>query len=216
MGAGWFGREHEAFGFPFPPVGERIDVLAEQVEIVHRLWGTEDVSFAGKHYTLVACPPLPRPVQTPHPPLIMGSGAKPRSLALAARWADEYDLVYQDPVGAKAAMDRVTGACEAIGRDPATIRRSLMAHTIVGADEDDLRRKAATLMAREGETGDVDAYLDDVRRTNVAGTVEQVLERLAAYAAAGIQRFLVQHLHHADLDSVELIGKEVIPEAASL
>ncbi len=96
MGAGWFEEEHRAFGFPFPDTRERMDMLAEQVEIVHGLWGGEgDVfSFAGKHYRLDACPALPKPFQDPHPPLIMGGRAGPRSAALAARWADEYDVVY--------------------------------------------------------------------------------------------------------------------------
>ncbi len=99
MGAGWFEAEHRAFGFPFPDARERMDMLAEQVEIVHGLWGGEgDVfSFAGKHYRLDACPALPRPHQNPHPPLIMGGGAGPRSATLAAQWADEYDIVYVDP-----------------------------------------------------------------------------------------------------------------------
>jgi F420-dependent oxidoreductase-like protein len=218
MGAGWFEREHEAFGFDFPPTRERMDLLTEQVEIVHRLWGGDgdEVTFDGEHYRLDACPALPRAVQNPHPPLIIGGGAGPRSVALAARWADEYDVVYVDPAGAKERMDRVSAACEAIGRDPGTVRRSLLAQTLVGTDDDDLRRKAAALMAWQGEGGDVDAFLDNLRSGHIAGTVEQVLERLAAYATAGIQRVLVHQLVHTDLGSVELIGREVVPEAARL
>lgn len=216
MGAGWFEREHRAFGFPFPATRERLDLLAEQVEIVHRLWGADGdrVDFQGTHYRLEDCPALPKPYQTPHPPLIIGGGAGPRSAALAARWADEYDIVHADPSGAKERMERVSAACEAIGRDPRTMRRSLLAKTIVGIDEQEVRRRTAEQMAWQNEDGDVEAYLDDLRANHVAGTVEQVLERLAEFAAAGIQRVLVHQLVHEDLESVELIGREVIPEAA--
>jgi F420-dependent oxidoreductase-like protein len=218
MGAGWFEREHRAFGFPFPPNRERLDHLTEQVEIVHRLWGGagDVVDFEGTHYRLEACPALPKPYQEPHPPLIVGGGAGPRSAALAARWADEYNVVYVDPAGAKERVARVSAACEAIDRDPAEIRRSLLTKTIVGADEREVRRRSAAQMAWENADGDLEAYLDDLRARHVAGTVEQVLERLAEFAAAGIQRVLVHQLVHTDLESVELIGREVVPRAASL
>jgi len=218
MGAGWFEREHTAFGFPFPPLGERMDMLEEQVEIVHRLWGGDgdEVTFEGAHYRLDACPALPRGVQDPHPWLIVGGGAGPRSAAIAARWADEYDVVYVDPAGARERMERVTAACEAIGRDPASVRRSLLAKTIVGADQAEVRRRAAELMAWEHEEGDLDAFVADLRAKHIAGTVGQVLERLDEYAAAGIQRVLVHQLVHTDLDSVELIGREIVPAAAEI
>jgi F420-dependent oxidoreductase-like protein len=218
MGAGWFEREHEAFGFPFPSTRERVDLLEEQVEIVHRLWGSDGpvVDFEGRHYRLEACPALPAPVQEPHLPLIIGGDAGPRSAALAARWADEYDVVYVDPAGAAEAVRRVSEACEAIGRDPATVRRSMLIKAIVGADEAEVRERAAALMAWEGEGGDADAFLEDLRANHLAGTPEQVLERLAVFTAAGIQRVLMHQLVHTDLGSVETIGREIVPEAASL
>jgi F420-dependent oxidoreductase-like protein len=218
MGAGWFEREHLAFGFEFPPSRERMDILAEQIEIVHRLWGGDgdEVTFEGSHYRLEACPALPRPFQDPHPPLIVGGGAGPRSAALAARWADEYDLVYVDPTGAKDRVERVSAACEAIGRDPSTVRRSLLTKTIVGATEEEVRRRAAELMAWEEEDGDAEAFLDELRANHVAGTVEQALERLAQFASAGIERVLVHQLVHTDMESVELIGRELIPEVARM
>jgi alkanesulfonate monooxygenase SsuD/methylene tetrahydromethanopterin reductase-like flavin-dependent oxidoreductase (luciferase family) len=218
MGAGWFEREHAAFGFEFPALGDRMDILTEQVEIVHRLWGGDgdEVTFDGKHYRLDACPALPRAVQDPHPWLLIGGGAGPRSAGLAARWADEYNVVYVNPAGAKERMDRISAACQAIGRDPASIRRSLLSKTIVGADEAEVRRRAAEQMAWQDEGGDVDAYLADLRKNHIAGTVEQVLGRLAEFAGAGIQRVLVHQLVHEDLESVALIGREIVPEAARL
>jgi F420-dependent oxidoreductase-like protein len=216
MGAGWFEREHRAFGFPFPSDAERMDVTTEQIEIVHRLWSEDEVDFEGRHYRLESCTSLPRPLQEPHPPLIVGGSAGPRSVALAARWADEYNVVFVDPDTARTYRERLEAACEAIERDPGEVRFSVMTRLLVGADEDDLRRRAASLMERIDEDGDVEAFIEGMRPTMTAGTVEQVLERIAEYAAAGAERIFLQHLVHDDLETVVLIGREIVPEAASL
>jgi F420-dependent oxidoreductase-like protein len=218
MGAGWFEREHRAFGFPFPSDVERMDVLTEQVEIVHRLWDRDEdeVDFEGRHYRLESCRSLPRPLQDPHPPLIVGGSAGPRSVALAARWADEYNVVFVDPATARRYRERVEAACETIGRDAGEVRFSIMTRLLVGADEDDLRLKAAALMERIDEVGDVEAFIEGMRPTMTAGTVEQVLERLGEFAGAGAERVMLQHLVHDDLETVALIGSEILPEAASL
>jgi F420-dependent oxidoreductase-like protein len=218
MGAGWFEEEHRAFGFRFPPASERLDLLTEQVEIDHRLItgdGT-DVDFEGKHYRLESCPAFPAPVQEPHPPLIVGGGAGPRSVALAARWADEYDTVYVSPAEARPRFDRVSAACEAIGRDPAAVRHSVLLKVVAGADDAEVRRRAAEQMAWQHEDDDVDAYLEDLRASGLAGTPAEIVEQLAAYAAAGVHRVLVHQLVHTDLDAVALIGQEVVPAAADL
>jgi F420-dependent oxidoreductase-like protein len=218
MGAGWFDREHEAFGFAFPPGGERFDVLAEQVEIVHRLWDRteEEVTFTGTHYRLDAVRSLPKALQAPHPPLILGGGAGPRAAALAARWADEYDVVSVDPDGARAARGRLAAACEAIGRGPDPLRLSLMTRAVVAADRRELERRVAAAMEREGESGDVGDAIEAWRAEGIVGTVDEVLARLTEYAHAGVQRILLQHLVHEDLEMVELIGAEIVPAAAAL
>ena len=218
MGAGWFEGEHRAFGFPFPPVGERLDVLAEQVEIVHRLLTGDgaEVDFEGTHYRLEACPALPSPHQVPHPPLIIGGGAGPRSAALAARWADEYNTVYVTAFEARERFDRVSAACEAIDRDPARVRRSVLLKVVAGADEAEVRRRAAEQMEWQNEDGDVNEYLESLRKSGLAGTPPQIVEQLSGYAAAGVQRVLVHQLVHTDLEAVELIGREVVPAAVEL
>jgi F420-dependent oxidoreductase-like protein len=218
MGAGWFEREHAAFGFPFASDGERFDVLAEQVEIVHRLWdrAEEEVTFEGAHYRLDACRSLPYPLQQPHPALILGGGAGPRAASLAARWADEYDVVYRTPEAARAARDRLSGACEAIGRDPASLTLSMMTGFAIGVDDADLHARAGALMARLGESGAVASFLDGWRADRLVGTVEEVVERLAIYAEAGVRRVMLQHLAHEDLETVALLGERLVPAAVDL
>ena len=218
MGAGWFEGEHRAYGFPFPPEAERMDLLAEQVEIVHRLWDRDEdeVTFRGRYYVLKGCRSLPRPVQDPHPPLIIGGGAGPRSARLAARWADEYNVIFVDHASARDRRARLAAACEAIGRDPRELRLSLMTTALVGSDPAEVAGRAARLMARRGESGDPQAFLAALSPTRLVGTTEQVLERLSEYAEAGVRRVLMPHLLHEDLELVALVGRDVIPRAASL
>jgi F420-dependent oxidoreductase-like protein len=216
LGAGWFEGEHQAYGFPFPPTAERMAILGEQLEIVHRLWSDQSVTFEGAHYRLEDCHALPRPLQQPHPPLIMGGGAGPKSAALAARWADEYNVNYVTPEEARERRDRLSAACEAAGRDPAELGLSLMINTLVGADDDELESRAAALVAYRGRGGDARSFLKEAGPERLIGTPERVLDQLAAFAEAGVQRVMLQHLVHDDLESLALIGREVIPEAARL
>jgi len=214
MGAGWFELEHTEFGFAFPPASERMEILAEQVEIVHRSWDAAEpeFTFRGKHYTLEGCRALPKPVQRPHPPLIFGGGAGPVSAALAARWADEYNVNFSTVETILGARDRVNAAWEAADRSEPPVL-SLMTGTIVGADQPDLLDRASRVMALEGETGDPKAWLDSVADEWIVGTTEQVLHRLGELSEAGIRRVMMQYLVHEDLDGVRLIGSELIPKA---
>jgi F420-dependent oxidoreductase-like protein len=218
MGAGWFEDEHRAYGFPFPSDRERIEMLGEQVEIVHRLWDRdeEDVSFEGRHYRLERCHALPKPVQDPHPRLILGGKAGPRAAGLAARWADEYNMFSVDPTTYRERVRRLSAACEAIDRDTSELRLSMMSTTIVGHDEAELEARVTRFMERTGRSGDARAYIESVREERLVGTVQQVLGRLAVYAEAGVQRVMMQHLVHDDLEMVALIGRAIIPEAASM
>ena len=217
LGAGWFEREHRAYGFAFPDPAERMAILSEQLEIVHRLWDADEdaVSFEGRHYRLEDCPGLPKPVQRPHPPLIMGGGAGPRSAALAARWADEYDVFSVAPQEAAERRARISAACEAIDRDPNEVRFSVMTTILVGADRRELERRAAAMMG-DDEDDDPASFLDRMRATKLVGTPEEVLERVGEYAAAGVRRIYLQDLLHDDMEMVELIGREIVPRALEL
>jgi len=218
MGAGWFEREHRAYGFPFPEVRERLGILEEQVEIVHRLWDRDEpeVSFEGSHYRLEACRALPKPVQDPHPPLILGGQAGPRAARLAARWADEYNVNMIDPAECGRRREALDRACEKAGRDPGSLPMSLMTFGLVGSDRKELEARAARLMARQGNTGDPGGYLAGMGSNRIAGTVDEFVARLADYAEAGVRRVMIQHLLHDDLEAVALIGREVIPRVAAL
>jgi F420-dependent oxidoreductase-like protein len=196
LGAGWHEREHDAHGFPFDSTRERIDRMAEQLEIVRRSWAADTFDFSGRYYTLTGADPRPKPVQRPHPPLIMGGAAGPRSAALAARWADEYNTIFATPDVCRERRANIDAACRKASRDPITF--SLMTTYVVGADRKDLRRRADRL----------GGHLSDGW---VAGTVDEVVEQIKALEAAGVERIMLQHLLHDDIDAVELTGREVIP-----
>jgi alkanesulfonate monooxygenase SsuD/methylene tetrahydromethanopterin reductase-like flavin-dependent oxidoreductase (luciferase family) len=188
VGTGWNEDEHETFGFPFPPMPERMTELERQVEEIQRIWRETG----------------PAPVQQPRPRLVMGGAAKPRGARLAARHADEYNVVYASPESAAERRAALTAACEAEGRDPATLTFSVMTGFVVGADERELRDRAAQLGALEGKSAD---ELLEARRDHwLIGTPEQIAERLGDYERAGVERVAMQHLLHRDLDAVELLG----------
>lgn len=211
MGAGWMTDEHERFGFAFPPTRTRMDMLAEQVEIVHRSWAGERFSFDGEHYRLADCEPLPPPVQRPHPPLILGGSGGRRSVALAARWADEYNTIFATAARCRELRARVTAACERAGRDP--IPFSLMTGFLVGADRAELRERAARLAEWRGRDEDPSALLRALPgRGWVVGTGDEVVAQLGELAEAGVERVMLQHLLHRDLDALELLAREVAPQ----
>jgi F420-dependent oxidoreductase-like protein len=174
MGAGWNEAEHARYGFPFPPTRERMDVFAEQLEIVHRQLSSEPFSFDGEHYRLEDSNPQPKSVQSPHLPLIVGGRGRRRSVALAARWADEYNAVSPAPDECRALRARIAEACEREGRDPLPL--SVM--------------------------------------TGLIRSPAEAIERLTQLADAGVERVMLQHLEHRDLDILEVVAREVLPAVA--
>jgi F420-dependent oxidoreductase-like protein len=211
MGAGWYEREHEAHGFSFDDGRTRFQRFAEQVEIVVRSWTEDGFDFEGTHYRLVDAHAQPKPVQQPHPPLILGGSARPRSAALAARFANEYNSPFASVEQCRARRKALDDACGAAGRDPETLPLSLMTMTTVGADEAELRDRVRRVLALRGDDRDPDVVLAEEHESWLVGTVEQVAERLEAYRAAGVSRVMLQHLDHDDLDTIELIGRGLGP-----
>lgn len=206
LGAGWFEAEHAAYGIPFPGLRERFDRLAEQLEIVTGLWSTppgERYSFSGEHYTLTDSPALPKPVQQPHPPVIVGGHGPKRTPALAARFASEFNVGFSSVDVVAAQFERVDAACQAIGRDPSEIVRSVAQTIAVGRDDAEVASRAQAI-GRE---------VDDLRVNGVAGTPAEVVDRLGEWREkTGVTRIYLQLLDLADLDQVELIAAQVAPQ----
>jgi F420-dependent oxidoreductase-like protein len=216
IGTGWLEAEHTAYGFRFPPVGERMAILGEQLELIVRQWGDEPFSFDGAHYRIEDLDARPKPVQRPRPPLIVGGSAGPRSARLAARWADEYNTVYVTPDEARERRAALDDACRDVGREPQTLRFSMMNGYLVGATREDLHARAGELAEWQGEAPtDLGGYLAELGRTWIVGRADDVVERLREYERAGVERVMLQHHLFRDLDALELIGRDVIPALAA-
>lgn len=204
LGAGWFDAEHAAFGIPFPGVAERFDRLEDQFEVITGLWATEPGALFehhGPHYTVVGGTGLPKPVQSPRPPLIVGGFGPKRTPALAARFADEFNVPFADVDTTAAQFDRVRAACEAAGRDPGSITFSAAQVVCVGADEADVSRRAAAI-GREAP---------ELRANGAAGLPAEAVSRIQAFAEIGTERVYLQVLDLSDLDHLALIATEVMP-----
>lgn len=210
LGAGWHEREHEAYGFPFPSTRTRMDVLTEQLQIVLGSWTENPFSFHGEHYHLRELDAQPKPVQKPHPPLIMGGNAGPRSASLAARFADEYNTAFPRVPDARERRQRIIEACERAGREP--IPFSVMTGFVVGSDRSEYEARVRRVTERTG--GDRDAFLADPPGGWITGTLDEAAEQLHALKEAGVSRVMCQHLLHDELDVVALIGSELAPRVA--
>jgi F420-dependent oxidoreductase-like protein len=207
LGAGWHEREHEAYGFPFAATKERMDVLEEQLQIVLGNWGDEPFSFQGAHYTLRDLDAQPKPIQRPHPPLIMGGSGGARSARLAARYADEYNTPFATLEDVRTRRAAVAAACESAGRE--TIPFSIMTGVIVGRDDAELRERVGRLAAVIGQ--DADELLSAPPPAWIIATLDEATERLLELRDAGVSRVMCQQLLHDDLDAVALLGSELAP-----
>jgi F420-dependent oxidoreductase-like protein len=205
LGAGWHEREHAAYGFPFASTRERMDVLEEQLQIVLGHWADGHFTFEGAHYRLTDLDARPRPVQRPHPPLIMGGNAGSRSAKLAARYADEYNTPFPSLDNVRARRQRIIEACAAARREP--IPFSIMTALIAGRDTSELRDRAGRLLEQVGMDTDVDSFLATPPPSWIVGTADQVVEQLDALREAGVGRVMCQQLLHDDLDAVALLGE---------
>ncbi|GAA5080371.1 LLM class F420-dependent oxidoreductase [Thermocatellispora tengchongensis] len=202
LGTGWFDAEHTAYGIPFPPVRERFARFEEQLEIITGLWQTpagKTFHFEGAHYGLSDSPALPKPVQRPRPPLIIGGAGAKRTPRLAAAFADEYNVPFSSVADTEAAYGRVRAACEAAGRS--SIRFSAAQVAVCATDEAELARRAAAI-GREPE---------ELRRNGLAGTPQELVDKIGEFAAIGCERIYLQILDLSDLDHLELIAAEVMP-----
>ena len=206
LGTGWYEAEHEAYGIPFPPLGERFDRLTDQLEIITGLWSTplgETYSHDGEYYRVVDSPGLPKPLQTPVPVLIGGAGAR-RTPALAARFAAEFNIPFASVADSGAAFDRVRASCTSDGRAPESIIMSAAQVVCCGTSEGQLERRAAA-MGRD---------LAELRVNGLAGSPEEVVDKAREFKSLGAGRLYLQILDLSDLEHLELIAAEVMPHLA--
>jgi len=210
MGAGWYEREHLAHGFPFLDARRRFDLFAEQVEVVVRSWTEERFDHAGPAYELRDQAALPRPLQRPHPPLVLGGTVRPRFAALAARFASEVNTLGAANDELRERKARLDRACEEAGRDPSTLGFSVMTACFVGRDRAEVVERLGAFLALRGE-GEPEAVLEQRRDRWLVGTVEEVAARIEELRGLGVTRLFLQHLNHGDDDMVRLVGDRLLP-----
>ena len=192
--------------FRFPPLGERFDRLTEQLHVITGLWTTpagETFDYSGTHYTVVDSPALPKPVQSPHPPIIIGGAGAKRTPALAAAFASEFNIPFAPLDMAKTQCERVASALADAGRSPDSLTYSAAFVVCAGRDEQEIARRAAAI-GRE---------VDELRSNSpLVGTPAEIADKLSAYRQIGVQRVYLQVLDMSDLDHVEFFAAEVIPQ----
>jgi F420-dependent oxidoreductase-like protein len=208
IGTGWYEREHISYGIPFPRIGERFDRLEEQLAVLTGLWSTpvgERFTFHGDHYQLIDSPALPKPVQTPHPPIILGGRGAKRTPELAARFADEFNMPFKSVAETAEAYERVTEACERFGRadvgkPPLVLSAGIVA--AVGRTDAEAQRRAEPLHAKSALPPE----------DPLIGSPAQLVDRIGEFAAIGTTRVHLRLTEISDLDHLELIASEVLPQ----
>ena len=199
IGAGWYQAEHEAYGIPFPALGERFDRLTEQLAVITGLWSQpigEPFSYDGHHYPITNSPALPKPVQSGGVPIVIGGGGPKRTPALAARYAAEFNTPFVSIERFLEQRGRVEAACREIDRDPSDLVYSAALVACVGADEAEVARRAASI-GRE---------VDELRTHGVAGTPDEARATLERWHDAGAERIYLQALDLADLDHLDVLA----------
>ena len=205
IGTGWYDAEHTAYAIPFPPLGERFEMLEDHLEIITGLWRTpvgETFSHTGTHHAVVDSPGLPKPTQQPGPPIVIGGGGRTKTPRLAARFADEFNLPFAPVAFFAKQCDRVRAACDAIGRSPDDLVYSAALVVCCGADEAEVTRRAAAIGRDAAE----------LRENGAAGTPDEVIAKIKTFADAGASRVYLQVLDLDDLDHLALVAAEVMPD----
>ncbi len=214
LGAGWHEDEHRRHGFPFPEIGERAERLEETLEILHGLWDEPDGwSFAGRHYAVEDAVFRPKPGSLPgrdgrRPNILVGGQGTPRSFRIAARHADEFNLSSTSPEDAVAKFAQLDDVLRAVGRDPATLTRSVMAGVLVGRDAAEVtRRQGELMMALGAADGESEAWFETRRPRWVLGTPDQARDVVRRFADIGVERIMLQDFLPRDLDMIDLAAE---------
>ncbi len=203
LGSGWFEKEHLAYAIPFPPLKERFARLTEQLELITGLWTSpagETFDYAGAHYAVKDSPALPKPVQQPHPPIVIGGSGAKKTPRLAATFADEYNVPFAPIDTISTQFDRVREAVDAVGRPADSMTYSAAFVVCAGRDDAEVTRRANA----------INREVDELRSNSpLAGTPGRIVDALAPYADIGLQRVYLQVLDMSDLDHLQLFADEV-------
>jgi F420-dependent oxidoreductase-like protein len=205
LGAGWFAAEHAAYALPFPSARERFGMLEEQLAIITGLWQTpvgECFDYTGSHYTVVNSPGLPKPVQQPRPPIVMGGSGRQRSARLAAEYAAEYNVAFATQEQISAAFRGVAAACADAGRSAASMRWSVAQTVCCGRDEAEVSRRADAIGRNPAE----------LREFGLGGTPNELIERIGEFADLGASTVYLQLLDLDDFDQLALVADTVLPQ----
>lgn len=205
LGAGWFEDEHKAYGIPFPALGERFDKLEESLAVITGLWETpvgQTFSHDGKHFPITDSPALPKPVQSPRPPILIGGGGKKRTPALAAKYADEFNIPFASLDTTATQFERVRAAATVAGRDPESLVYSNALVLCCGKSEDEIARRAAVI-GRE---------VSELRENGAAGSPAELVDKIGRFGELGASRVYLQMLDLSDLNHLELVASEVMPQ----
>lgn len=210
MGAGWWAEEHVQHGFPFPDVPERFERLEEQLTIVHGLFSEETFSFDGRHYAVDGATFLPKTIQRPHPPLVVGGGTVgPWMQRLVGAYADEFNTYGCSPDVAAQRFARARSGVRAAGREQDSLVTSLMTWMWVGEDEDEWRGR----VERSRSFDEIDEAR--LQHDYLVGTPDHVVARLREYEAAGVERLFLNHDLYDDIEMLELVAEQILPAVAT-
>lgn len=221
VGAGWNDDDHEQLGLPFPPIGERADLMEDQLAILHGLWTqAPGWTFDGHQVRVpngalrpgaVETDDRPRENGRARPRILTGGEGSPRGFRIAARYADEFNVTSSSPDDVRRKEAQLDDACRAIGRDPGSLTRSAMVGTLIGRDSAEVERRGDALLAEFGQDAASGRdWLDTRRGRWILGTPDEARATVARFGEAGIERMMLQDFLPHDLDHIDLLAEELI------
>jgi len=207
LGSGWLESEHRQYGFAFPDLPTRVDMLEEQLAVITGLWGEPDGwSFQGRHYQVDGSRFVPRTLQQPRPPIILGTKGAARGIRLAARYADELNVYQVSSSRAGEIFASLDAECRSIGRDPRSVRRSVLLGAAVGDDGAEADQRLAAVMQLFEFEGSADRWKAENGDFWLVGTLADAEQAVAGFAAAGAERVVFQDFIADDLPMIDLLG----------
>jgi alkanesulfonate monooxygenase SsuD/methylene tetrahydromethanopterin reductase-like flavin-dependent oxidoreductase (luciferase family) len=218
LGAGWHALEHAQLGLPFPEIADRGDMLEESLQALLGLWGEPDGwSFEGRHIQISDAQFYPKPVAAAgrptlpngasRPRILVGGGGTPRSIRIAARFADEFNLSSSSPAVARDKYAQLDAACREAGRDPSTVTKSTMSGVLIGRDGDEVRRRQHDLLRDFGNADAGEEWFHERTDRWIFGTPDEARAQVERFAEAGAERIMLQDFLPRDLDMVDLMAE---------